>query len=71
MYGRIMQVCSMMNKDRCMCAFFFLLCSCAIDAHDCPSICSWFASLSELCRKERHPIKSWRNEEFCRKLTTH
>jgi hypothetical protein len=54
-----------------VCVHFFLLCSCAIDAHDCPSICSWFASLSELCRKERHPIKSWRNEEFCRKLTTH
>ncbi|CAF1077448.1 unnamed protein product [Adineta steineri] len=39
--------------------------SCKIDAHNCAHICSWFASLSELCRKEGHPITSWRNDDFC------
>ncbi|CAF3348387.1 unnamed protein product [Rotaria socialis] len=40
-------------------------CSCAVDSHECPALCSWFASLSELCRKEDHSIEYWRNDEFC------
>ncbi|CAF3994218.1 unnamed protein product, partial [Rotaria sordida] len=40
-------------------------CGCVIDSYDCPNLCSWFASLSELCCKEAHPIEYWRNDEFC------
>lgn len=49
----------------------FFCYSCAIDAHDCPNICSWFTSLSELCRKEGYPIESWRSEKFCRMFIVH
>ena len=41
--------------------------SCAVDAHDCPNVCSWFASLSESCRKEGQPIKKWRSDHLCRR----
>ncbi len=56
------------NINHFLFIFFY---SCAIDSHDCTSICSWFASLSELCRKQGHPIEYWRNDAFCRMLIIH
>lgn len=46
----------------------FLPHSCKNDEHDCPSLCSWYASLGDYCRKLGHPVDKWRSQTFCRKL---